>query len=145
MNHFFIILLGWTLGGPFSHFDTAPEEALLFLNIRTEDAITSPLVVVAYSNADDFLTERGTVLKTTRAQDSSLSFEIEGLASGTYALVVFEDRNKNGILDQNKFGIPQEPFGFSKAKLGLFGPPSFRKASFNFPEESEVEVVLKAF
>ncbi len=145
MNHFFIFLLGWTVGGPFSPFDAAPEEALLFLNIRTEDTITSPLVVVAYSNADDFLTERGTVLKTTRAQDSSLSFEIEGLASGTYALVVFEDLNKNGILDQNKLGIPQEPFGFSKAKLGLFGPPSFRKASFNFPEESEVEVVLKAF
>ena len=145
MNHFFIFLLGWTVGGPFSPFDAAPEEALLFLNIRTEDTITSPLVVVAYSNADDFLTERGTVLKTTRAQDSSLSFEIEGLASGTYALVVFEDLNKNGILDQNKLGIPQDPFGFSKAKLGLFGPPSFRKASFNFPEESVVEVVLKAF
>lgn len=145
MNHFFIFLLGWTVGGPFSAFDDAPEEALLFLNIRTEDTITSPLVVVAYSNADDFLTERGTVLKTTRAQDSSLSFEVKGLDSGTYALVVFEDRNKNGVLDQNKLGIPQEPFGFSKAKLSLFGPPSFRKASFNFPEESEVDVVLKAF
>ena len=145
MNHFFIFILGWTLGGLFSPLDKNPEGVHLFLTIRTEDTITSPLVVVAYSNADDFLTERGTVLKTTRAQDSSLSFEIEGLASGTYALVVFEDRNKNGILDQNKLGIPQEPFGFSKAKLGLFGPPSFRKASFNFPEESEVEVVLKAF
>jgi uncharacterized protein (DUF2141 family) len=145
MNHFFIFLLGWTIGGPFSPLDTNPEGTPLFLTIRAEDAITSPLVVVAYSNADDFLTERGTVLKTTRAQDSSLSFEIKGLASGTYALVVFEDLNKNGILDQNKLGIPQEPFGFSKAKLGLFGPPSFRKSSFNFPEESEVEVVLKAF
>jgi uncharacterized protein (DUF2141 family) len=145
MNHFFIFYLGWILGGLLSFFDTAPEEALLFLNIRTEDAITSPLVIVAYSNADDFLTERGTVLKTTRAQHSSLSFEVKGLDSGTYALVVFEDRNKNGVLDQNKLGIPQEPFGFSKAKLSLFGPPSFRKASFNFPEESEVDVVLKAF
>ena len=145
MNHFFIFLLGWTVGGAFSTLDTNPEGVHLFLTIRTEDTITSPLVVVAYSNADDFLTERGTVLKITRAQDSSFSFEIKGLASGTYALVVFEDRNKNGILDQNKLGIPQEPFGFSKAKLGLFGPPSFRKASFNFPEESEVEVVLKAF
>lgn len=125
--------------------DLRNESDKLRLVLKTNVQVKGNLVVVLYTNAADFLTEKGTVLKAQAVAEEALTFETEALAKGIYALVVFEDLNNNGLLDQNKLGIPQEPFGFSKAKLSIFGPPSFNKASFNFPEESKIEVVLKAF
>jgi uncharacterized protein (DUF2141 family) len=102
--------------------------------------------VVAYDEEEHFLTEKGKKLAGQQIRTTyTLEFVVEKLDPGVYALVVFEDLNENGVLDQNKLGIPQEPLGFSKAKIGLFGPPSFKKASFEFPAENEIEVQLKSF
>lgn len=38
---------------------------------------------------------------------------IEGLAPGTYGLLVHHDENGNGLLDENFLGIPSEPIGFA--------------------------------
>ena len=59
----------------------------------------------------------------------------ENVPSGSYAVSIIHDSNKNGILDSNFFGIPQEGFGFSNNVMGSFGPPSFDKAKFilSFP------------
>ena len=145
MNHILVLLMGAAMIVLGATHDLTDEKDKLRLVLKTNVQIKGNLVVVLYTNAADFLTEKGTVLKAQAVAEETLTFETESLAKGTYALVVFEDLNNNGLLDQNKLGIPQEPFGFSKAKLGIFGPPSFNKASFNFPEESKIEVVLKAF
>ncbi|MBF6607928.1 MAG: DUF2141 domain-containing protein [Flavobacterium sp.] len=50
---------------------------------------------------------------------------------GRYAAAVMHDENKNEKLDTNGAGIPIEGFGFSNNAKGSFGPPSFKKASFN--------------
>ena len=145
MNHILVLLMGAAMAVFGATPDLTDESDKLRLVLKTNVQIKGNLVIVLYTNAEDFLTEKGTVLKAQAVAEEALTFETESIDKGTYALVVFEDLNNNGLLDQNKLGIPQEPFGFSKAKLGIFGPPSFNKASFNFPEESKIEVVLKAF
>ncbi len=52
------------------------------------------------------------------------------LPDGAYAFAVYQDLNENGQLDTKKFGIPTEPFAFSKNAMGKFGPPKFSEASF---------------
>ena len=118
----------------------------LKLLIKNTSSFRSPIIVVAYAEEEHFLSEKGKKLtgKQIRKNDT-LEFVVDKLDPGVYALVVFEDLNENGVLDQNKLGIPQEPLGFSKAKIGLFGPPSFKKASFEFPAENYIEVQLKSF
>jgi len=54
--------------------------------------------------------------------------------------VIF-DENMDGKM--NSFlGIPSEAFGFSNNVKGLFGPPSFEKASFPFPHKKVITIQL---
>lgn len=142
-----MIALLWSLGFAFwgLHIPAHSEADFLKLLIKNTSSDASNVVVVAYAEEADFLTEKGKVLKgQQQITNDTLEFVVDQLDPGTYALVVFEDLNENGLLDRNRLGIPQEPFGFSKAKMGLFGPPSFAKASFVFPQENGIEVQLKS-
>ena len=53
----------------------------------------------------------------------------ERLDPGKYGLSVVHDENNNEELDTNTFGIPKEGFAFGNNAMGMFGPPSFEKAS----------------
>lgn len=50
--------------------------------------------------------------------------------AGRYAVAAFEDRNGNGSLDTNLFGVPVEGVAFSRDARGRLGPPSFEAAGF---------------
>jgi uncharacterized protein (DUF2141 family) len=50
--------------------------------------------------------------------------------NGEYAAVVYHDINENGELDRGRFGIPQEPYGFSNDARSPFGPPRFEAVRF---------------
>jgi len=57
---------------------------------------------------------------------------IDSLEYGEYAIRVFHDENKNGELDTDFLGIPDEDYGYSNDASGFFGPPSWEKAKFYF-------------
>jgi len=50
--------------------------------------------------------------------------------NGAYGITVFHDENKNGKMDKNFLGIPQEPYGFSNNMRVVFRPPSWDKSKF---------------
>jgi uncharacterized protein (DUF2141 family) len=56
----------------------------------------------------------------------------EGMPTGDYAVVVVHDRNGNGRLDKNFFGLPAEGVGASNNPTVHFGPPKFDAARFNY-------------
>ena len=47
---------------------------------------------------------------------------------GTYAIVAFQDIDKNKKLKSNFIGFPKEPIGFSRDAKINFGPPDFNDA-----------------
>jgi len=57
---------------------------------------------------------------------------LDSLNYGEYAVRVFHDENKNGELDTDFLGIPDEDYGYSNDASGWFGPPSWDKAKFIF-------------
>lgn len=59
---------------------------------------------------------------------------IRDLPPGRYAVVVFQDMNRNGRLDRGLFNVPTEPYGFSQDARGNGGPPEFRDAAFDLAE-----------
>lgn len=59
------------------------------------------------------------------------------LPFGTYAIKLFHDRNDNGTLDTNLFGVPTEPYGFSNNARRRFGPPPFAAAKFAFTADDQ--------
>jgi uncharacterized protein (DUF2141 family) len=73
--------------------------------------------------------------KTTRRVDAGkgdLKIVIHDLPAGKYAIASYHDENGNGKLDTNAMGIPEEGYGFSNDARGVFGPPKFEDAVFEF-------------
>ncbi len=56
--------------------------------------------------------------------------EFGELKPGTYAVGAFQDENLNGRLDRSWTGGAAEPWCVSNEARGMFGPPSFKSASF---------------
>jgi len=68
---------------------------------------------------------------------------IDSLVYGEYAVRVFHDENRNGKIDTNFLGIPDEDYGYSNDASGWFGPPSWENAKFIFNQPKmklEIEV-----
>jgi uncharacterized protein (DUF2141 family) len=40
------------------------------------------------------------------------------------------------------FGVPKEPYGFSKNKYGMVGPPDFEDVSFEVTKENPVSLTI---
>lgn len=65
------------------------------------------------------------------------------LKSGTYAIAVFHDKNKNGKLDKNIFGAPTESYGFSNNARSTFSAPTFSAASFELKKDLHLKVTVR--
>lgn len=77
-------------------------------------------------------------------QSSSNKFVIfNALKEDKYAIAVFHDENKNGILDKNIFGVPTEKYGFSNNARAVFSAPSFDEAAFSIKSDSKISIKLK--
>ncbi len=74
----------------------------------------------------------------------SVHVQFEDLPTGRVAASVFQDLNGNQRLDTGFAGIPKEPYGFSRAARGRFGPPTFEDASFEVAGPlTPIEIKLK--
>jgi uncharacterized protein (DUF2141 family) len=56
--------------------------------------------------------------------------EFKNIAPGTYAAIILHDENKNGKIDKNFVGIPQEGYASSNDERPRFSAPRFKEASF---------------
>ena len=81
-------------------------------------------------------------LKRTVKANASGSVSFGGVAAGTYALSLIHDENANGKLDTS-MAIPKEGFGFSRNPKIMFGPPSFKAASFAINGAASQNVKMK--
>ncbi|MEY2651758.1 MAG: hypothetical protein RLZZ321_851 [Bacteroidota bacterium] len=83
---------------------------------------------------------KGVVLKIDGKQ---LSYTFKNLPTGKYALAVYHDENKNGVLDKNLFGAPTEAYGFSNNARETFSAPSFQDASVLLQADKKIKILLK--
>ena len=70
-------------------------------------------------------------------------FTLEDIPHGTYGVSVIHDEDGDGKVGMI-LGIPQEGFGFSNNPTIYFGPPAFKRASFDFVSDKAVtEITMK--
>ncbi len=62
---------------------------------------------------------------------------------GSYAVAILHDENNNQKMDKNILGIPKEGYGFSNNVSAPFGPPSYKKASFNHTAAGQTAIQIK--
>ena len=76
-------------------------------------------------------------------EDDNVSLSFENLKDGFYAVSVYHDENKNGVLETSGlFGFPSEPFGFSNNPSMLFGSPSFKRSSIKVNADKKITIKL---
>ena len=64
-----------------------------------------------------------------------------GLKPGRYAAKSFHDLNGDGSMNENMFGIPTEPFGFSNNAPARFGPASWKDAAFEVGPKGAAQTI----
>jgi uncharacterized protein (DUF2141 family) len=66
----------------------------------------------------------------------SITYEIDDIPYGEYAVAVFEDLDGDTKLKTRIFGIPAEPIGVSNNVLPKFGPPKYSDCKFIYSEKN---------
>lgn len=97
--------------------------------------------VALFDKAEHFL-EKPVYSGHEAARGDRVTVVMSNVREGSYGLSVFHDLNANEELDTNALGIPKEGFGFGNDALGVFGPPSFDRASVKVEGDS-IKVLLR--
>lgn len=104
------------------------------------------VALALFDSADDFKKRSDAVAaeRILPTPEGSVTWRIDGLPPGRYALAAYHDLNDNGELDRPALGPPSEPYGFSNGARGTFGPPSFDEAAVEIgPGALTLEVELR--
>ena len=73
----------------------------------------------------------------------SLTYTFDEIPHGEYSVAVIQDDNKNMDLDLGKMFIPKEKFGFSNNPSSKYGPPGYKKTTFELNTEvKEINIKL---
>ncbi len=106
-------------------------------NIRTDQGI---IWVGIYNSKENFLIKERAIIErydvTRKSPNQSLV--IHALPYGEYAIALFHDENGNGLLDKNFFGIPSEPYAFSRKPRTKWRLPKFEEIKFHFTSDQQV-------
>ena len=126
---------------------TAPifaQNGLIEVTVRGIQNTEGTVEIGVYDHKSSFLIY-GEEIKGARIQPTkkgSLQYIFENLPDGTYAVAVWHDVNANRKIDKNIFGVPKEPYGFSKNVFGPFGPPDFENVSFQIVNRKDMKFTI---
>jgi len=82
---------------------------------------------------------KGIVIKL---KSKSITYTFVDVPPGDYAIAAVHDINKNGKVDYNFIGMPQEMYAFS-GNSGCIGKPPFNKAKFKVNSKYTITLKLK--
>lgn len=85
-----------------------------------------------YKRGDNFpVHESKHYKKIVKPSFGTMNVAVEDLPDGEYAIAMIHDLNGSNHLDTNLFGIPKEPYGFSKNFRPVFSAPNFDDCKFD--------------
>lgn len=109
----------------------------LTVEVKLPDQRQGAVRAALFDKAEGF--PRGTPLRTATALSvqGKATLQFADLPPGEYALTAFLDDNNNSKLDSNLFGLPTEPYGFSRNARAMAGPPPFADATFRVEDGAQ--------
>ena len=116
----------------------------LSIHISGISKIKGSLFIAVFRATDDFPVF-GKQFKgiVKEVEGKSQNYNFDDLPEGEYALAIYQDVNRNKILDKNILGIPTEIYGFSNNARSTFSAPSFQEAKFKLNKDLQQTVFLK--
>jgi len=122
-----------------------PPAGTLNLEVGNVKTRKGTIWVGIYKSESSFMVKEEAILASFKVRDTGqIELDIAGLPYGTYALALFHDINNNGELDRNFFGIPSEPYAFSRKPKSKWRLPKFEEVKFHFSHSGqELEAPLE--
>ena len=116
----------------------------LSIHISGISKIKGSLFIAIFRPTDDFPVF-GKQFKgiVKEVEGKSQNYNFDDLPEGKYAVAIYQDANRNKILDKNLLGIPTEIYGFSNNARRTFSAPSFQEAKFKLNKDLQQTVFLK--
>lgn len=110
------------------------EKTNLVLDIDNIEEAKGYVWVGVYDSQKSFLQKDAAlaIIGEEVKETGRIRMEVKDIPYGTYAVALFHDVNSNGKLDQGMFGIPKEPYVFSKPLKSKWRAPTFEDVKFNF-------------
>ncbi len=108
-----------------STFAVEGQFVLFIENIEEE---TGFLRLALFSNEDSFLKEGAACYSATLEieQQGNQTLTLPVFPVGKYSIAIFHDLNKDGKLNTNLWGIPTEPYAFSRTPNSKWKKPTFQ-------------------
>ena len=116
----------------------------LSIHISGISKIKGSLFIAVFRATDDFPVfgkQFKGIIKEVEGKSQNYNFD--DLPEREYALAIYQDENRNKILDKNLLGIPTEIYGFSNNARRIFSAPSFQEAKFKLNKDLHQTVFLK--
>jgi uncharacterized protein (DUF2141 family) len=110
------------------------------IEVRVQGVTAKGKVLVAVCDKTTFLKDCA-YSGSAPAKAGETVVTVDGVPTGSWAVLSYQDENDNGKLDRNVLGIPKEPYAFSRDARGRFGPPSFEDAAFELRDEKAVTTI----
>lgn len=122
----------------------ASEPHTLHVTVSSSSPEGGPIRLAVYASEADFVNKRALASAVSLRADAAAGMQLALPFPGTYVLAAFHDLNNNGELDRNFFGIPTEPYGFSKAPESKWAEPVFAEVATTFDGKlAEARLELK--
>ncbi|MDT7832820.1 DUF2141 domain-containing protein [Flavobacteriaceae bacterium S356] len=118
------------------------EDIMLQIEVNVTKYDKGKIYLALYDDEEHYM-KKTYMSSSEEVEDHKVTIIFKGLKKGEYAFSLFHDVNSNGKLDNNFFGIPKEPYGFSNHQKGRFGPPKFDKVKFTVKENTHQKVTIK--
>lgn len=116
----------------------------LNLVIKGVDDIKGSMYIAVFDNAESFPDfGKQLVQKVLPVDAKTLNYTFKDLPHNDYAVAIFHDKNNNGKLDKNAFGIPLEPYGFSQNARARFSAPPFNDAKIVLDGNQSIEITIR--
>lgn len=124
----------------------AQATSKLTVTIQGIEQTQGQICLSLFANAQGFPSTPGSALQSRciEVTGRTTSVTFDGLQPGNYAVAVFHDVNKDGVLNQNRLGIPTERFGFSNNPRIFAGPPKFSDSTILLAgQETNIQIRLR--
>jgi uncharacterized protein (DUF2141 family) len=122
----------------------------IIIDVRGLQYTKGNAIVSLYNSADSFAKEKKFFKQKTldirkETKKELLVVTFKDIPAGTYAIQIIHDKNKNGIIDTNLFGVPVEATGYSNNVKEKYGIPDFKDAAFTVGSTNKNVIIHVTF
>lgn len=112
---------------------SATTNGQLIIEVDHVEIAKGKIWIGIYDSKDNYLVKERAIIKELSIQEKGKAeIHIPELPYGTYAIALFHDINENDELDQNMWGVPTEPYAFSRPPVSKWRIPYFHEVAFHF-------------